>query len=161
MRVYGFVENKFYLSCALNWMHSANLVQQRPATRLYSVQPALLRYYRFKVKRISRTWQFEFSLSPILSQSRLSTHAFVPPCSPLSEPTKRPSSPQLTDSDILISPGYRWLTYFPDPIKTASSSEIKSLRHPSVCVSPTFRWRPGWKTFHAPDVNPRADFNAS
>lgn len=48
---------------------------------------------------------------------------------------------KLTDSDILISPGYQRLTYFPDPIKTASSVEIKSLRHPSVHVSPTFRWR--------------------
>lgn len=74
----------------LDRIESVNLVQRHftsnPAsnTREYAWP---LRYYRFKVKRISRTWQSR------LSQRVDSACAFVRPRSALSAPTKRPSSP--------------------------------------------------------------------
>lgn len=146
------------LSCVPDWIESVNLVQQRHSTG----NPAsntrefawLVRYYRFKVKRISRTWQSGLSRRVDFG-ARLCTVAFRFICA--DQAAVYPV--QLTDSDILISPGYQRLTYFPDPIKTASSVEIKRLRHPSVHVSPNVTL--GWKTFHALDVNPWADFNAS
>lgn len=75
----------------LGRVESVNLVQQRHSTgnpasnaREYA-RP--LRYYRFKVKRISRTWQSE------LSRRVDSARAFVRQRSALSGPTKRPSNP--------------------------------------------------------------------
>lgn len=140
VRYRSLLKTNFIILCTRT--ESVNLVQQRhssgnPAsnTREYA-RP--LRYYRFKVKRISRTWQSGLS-------ERVESSRRAPLCGRVPLYLRRPNGrlAQLTDSDILISPGYQRLTYFPDPIKTASSVEIKSLRHPSVRVSSTSRWRSG------------------
>lgn len=128
-------------------MESVNSLRQRHSTGNptgnsgESGRP--FRHYRFKVKRISRTWQSRFppaglSRSLSFSSSQLRTSARVPLCgrerSALSAPTKRPSSPtyRFRHSNLARIPAANVLSR---PDKDRILREIKSLRYPSVRVS--------------------------